>query len=54
MTLLRAHGTLKNMVVAIIDLNHLKLRDKSVNVLHDFQALDDLLKSSREEEQPPP
>lgn len=50
MKLLRAHGTLKNMVVAIIDLNHLKLRDKSVNVLHDFQALDDLLKSSREEE----
>jgi DNA-binding NtrC family response regulator len=48
MSLLRAHGTLKNMVVAIMDLNHLKLKDKSVSVLHDFQALDDLLKSSEE------
>jgi DNA-binding NtrC family response regulator len=53
MTLLRAHGTLQNMVVAIIDVNHLKLSDQSVNVLHDFQALDDLLKSSQEEDYPP-
>jgi CheY-like chemotaxis protein len=49
MTLLRAHGTLQNMVVAVIDVNHLKLKDKSVSVLHDFQALDDLLKSCQEE-----
>ena len=50
MTLLRAHGTLKNMIVAIIDLNHLKLSDQSVNILADFQALDDLLESSHEDE----
>ena len=50
MTLLRAHGTLKNMVVAIIDVNHLKISDKSVNILADFQALDDLLKSSQQEQ----
>jgi len=50
MKLLRAHGTLKNMVVAIIDLNHLKLDDQSVNILADFQALDDLLKSSHDGE----
>jgi len=52
MSLLRAHGTLKNMVVAIIDINHLKLADQSVNILADFQELDDLLKSSQEEETP--
>jgi DNA-binding NtrC family response regulator len=50
MTLLRAHGTLKNMLVAIIDVNHLNISDKSVNVLADFQALDDLLKSSHAEQ----
>jgi DNA-binding NtrC family response regulator len=49
MKLLRAHGTLKNMLVAIIDVNHLKISDKSVNILADFQALDDLLKSSQEQ-----
>ena len=53
MTLLRAHVTLKNMVVAVIDINHLKISDQSVNVVADFQALDDLLKSSQEEVQPP-
>jgi DNA-binding NtrC family response regulator len=52
MTLLRAHGTLKNMIVAIIDVNHLKISDQSVNILADFQALDDLLKSSQEEQPP--
>ena len=50
MMLLRAHGSLKNMVVAIIDVNHLKINDKSVNILADFQALDDLLKSSQQEQ----
>ena len=53
MTLLRAHVTLKNMVVAVIDINHLKVSDQSVNVVADFQALDDLLKSSQEEAGPP-
>jgi DNA-binding NtrC family response regulator len=48
MKLLRAHGTLKNMVVAIIDINHLKVNDQSVNVLPDFQALDDLLNSTQD------
>src|ERR1041384_8631339 len=52
MTLLRAHGTLKNMIVAIIDVNHLKISDQSVNILADFQALDDLLKSSQEDGEP--
>ncbi len=53
MTLLRAHVTLKNMIVAVIDINHLKVSDQSVNILADFQALDDLLKSSQEELEPP-
>ena len=53
MTLLRAHVTLKNMIVAVIDINHLKVSDQSVNVLADFQALDDLLKSSHGEAELP-
>ncbi len=44
MELLRGHGTLKNMIVAIIDIDNPKLTDNSVNVLSDLQALDDLLK----------
>lgn len=43
----RGHADLKNMVVAIIDINHPTVKDKSVNVLGDFQALDDLIASSQ-------
>jgi two-component system, NtrC family, nitrogen regulation response regulator GlnG len=48
LTLLRAHEDLKNMVVAIIDINHPTVKDSSVNVLTDFQALDDLMDSSQD------
>lgn len=41
--LLRGHADLKNTVVAIIDINHPTVKDSSVNVLNDFQALDDLM-----------
>jgi CheY-like chemotaxis protein len=43
LSLLRAHSTLKNLKVAIIDINDPKIKDKSVSVLADFQGLDDLL-----------
>jgi len=46
MTLLRAHTELKNMIVAIIDINHPEVSDQTVNILGDFQALDDLIESS--------
>ncbi|HMH45229.1 MAG TPA: response regulator [Pyrinomonadaceae bacterium] len=46
MNLLRAHTVLKNMVVAIIDINHPEVSDQTVNVLRDFQALDDLIEST--------
>ena len=48
LSLLRAHDDLKNIVVAIIDINHPEVEDSSVNVLKDFQALDDLIESSEE------
>ncbi len=44
--LLRSHADLKNIVVAIIDINHPTVKDSSVNVLRDFQALDDLIDAS--------
>src|SRR2546423_15657393 len=44
--LIRGHDGLKNMIVAIIDINDPKVKDGSVNVLADFQALDDLIESS--------
>ena len=47
MSLLRAHSVLKNMLVAIIDINHPEVTDQTVNVLRDFQALDDLIESSQ-------
>ena len=47
MSLLRAHSVLKNMIVAIIDINHPEVADRTVNVLRDFQALDDLIESSQ-------
>src|ERR1041384_8077640 len=43
---LRQHGDLKNLLVAIIDINNPRVEDQSVNVLPDFQALDDLIESS--------
>ena len=46
MELLRSHARLNNMVVAILDINHARVNDKTVNVLRDFQALDDLIESS--------
>lgn len=48
MSLLRAHADLKNMVVAIIDINHPQVADQTVNVLCDFQALDELIDSSQQ------
>jgi len=46
MSLLRAHTGLKNMVVAIMDINGPKISDQTVNIVCDFQALDDLIESS--------
>jgi CheY-like chemotaxis protein len=48
MNLLRAHDDLKNMVVAIIDINNPTIHDKTVNVLSDFEALDALIQSSHQ------
>jgi len=47
MNRLRAHADLKNMVVAIIDINGPEIADQTVNILCDFQALDDLIESSK-------
>jgi len=49
LSLLRDHPTLENLKVAIIDINDPKIEDKSVNVLNDFQALDDLIDASPED-----
>ena len=49
LSLLRVHRTLGNLKVAIIDINDPKVKDKSVNVLTDFQALDDLMDASPED-----
>jgi CheY-like chemotaxis protein len=46
MNLLRSHTDLKNMVVVIIDINSPEVSDQTVNILCDFQALDDLIESS--------
>ena len=48
MNLLRSHADLKNMVVAIIDINSPEVSDQTVNIICDFQALDDLIESSPE------
>ena len=45
--LLRAHTDLKNTVVAIVDINHPQVADQTVNILRDFQALDELIESSQ-------
>ena len=47
MNLLKGHADLNDTVVAVIDLNHPKV-DGSIKVLADFQALDDLVRSSAE------
>lgn len=47
MSLLRNHKDLKGMLVAIIDINSPKVSDGTVNVLADFQALDDLLATTQ-------
>ena len=49
LSLLRAHRTLGNLKVAIIDINDPKIKDKNVSVLTDFQALDDLMDASPED-----
>jgi PleD family two-component response regulator len=43
---LRGHDALKSMLVAVIDINNPTVRDASVSVLPDFQALDDLMDAS--------
>lgn len=48
LNLLLAHADLKNMPVAIMDINHPKVYQDRVKVLHDFQALDDLIQSSQQ------
>lgn len=48
---LRGHADLKNMIVAIIDINHPDTSETRVNVLRDFQALDDLIAASQEPSQ---
>ena len=50
MELLRCHSGLKDLIVAIMDINDLKLGHNSVTVLNNFQALDDLLKPDHRNE----
>jgi len=45
---LRDHADLKDMIVAIIDINYPDTSETRVNVLRDFQAVDDLIASSQE------
>ena len=45
--LLQGHAGLNNMVVAVMDINHPPADERRVNILRDFQALDDLLQSSQ-------
>lgn len=44
--MLRGHTDLKDTVVAIIDMNHPDVDGHNIKVLADFEALDELLKSS--------
>jgi len=55
MDLLRRNhgGRLKDMVVAIIDINDPQLSDSSVKVMPDFAALDDLISATHEATQNP-
>jgi DNA-binding response OmpR family regulator len=50
--LLRGHADLKHMLVAIIDVDQPNVKDSSVRVLEDFQALDDLMDASSESTAP--
>jgi len=43
---LRAHDDLKNMVVAILDINTPEISDKTVSILRSFEALDDLIRAT--------
>ena len=49
--LLRAHDGLRNMVVAIIDINAPQISDTSVKVLKDFEALDALIIATYDQQQ---
>jgi len=51
MKLVREHDGLKNMVVAIIDINDPKMSDGSVKVLPDFAALDALINATHNGQQ---
>lgn len=46
LSLLRGHADLNDTVVAVIDLNHPEV-DGNIKVLPNFQALDDLIQSSK-------
>jgi len=50
MELLRDHSGLKDLIVAVIDINDPELAHNNVTVLNDFLALDDLLKSDHRNE----
>ena len=41
------HDDLKNMIVAIVDINSPDVAESRVNVVKDFQALDDLIYNSQ-------
>ena len=45
--LLRDHDDLKNIAVAVIDINHPDTKETGVKVLRDFQELDDLIDASQ-------
>lgn len=49
LTLLRTHSQLNNMKVAILDNNHPQVQDSRVNVVRDFQGLDELIEASQDQ-----
>lgn len=51
MKLIREHDGLKNMVVAIIDINEPKMTDGSVKILTDLAALDALISDTHNQQQ---
>jgi CheY-like chemotaxis protein len=46
LSLLRDHRSLRNLKVAILDINHPKIETQGVHVVSDFQGLDDLMEAS--------
>lgn len=42
---IRAHETLKDLIVAVIDINHPEARD-SLRILNNFDELDELMSST--------